>query len=130
MAEKKPRQEDVEALMKSIEGKAAPAPPPEGAGMEYAPLAVTPGTPPEGGIELLRDVNVQVRVELGRSRMYVQDILRLAPGSVVPLDSATTEPVDVYVNDRLVARGEVVVVNDNFAVRITEVVPSPKGPAA
>lgn len=80
----------------------------------------------EAGMELLDDVSVNVKVELGRSRVVVQDVLRLAPGSVVPLDTLTGDPLDVYVNDRLVARGEVLVVNDNFALRITEVLPQPK----
>lgn len=121
----KPEPDDVDELMKSVEAKAPPPAAPPGK-MQYEPLAAAPAAETQGGLELLRDVNVQVRVELGRSRMVVQDILKLAPGSVVPLDSGTTEPVDIYVNERLVARGEVVVVNDNFAVRITEVVNPPK----
>ena len=80
----------------------------------------------ESGMELLDDVNVSVKVELGRSRVVVQDVLRLGPGSVVPLDTLTGDPLDVYVNDRLVARGEILVVNDNFALRITEVLPQSK----
>lgn len=77
-------------------------------------------------MELLDDVQVQVRIELGSARMVVQDILRLGPGSVVPLENEVADPINVYVNDRLVARGEVLVVNDNFAVRITEVLPLPR----
>ena len=90
------------------------------------PLQGTPGSVgKEAGLDLLGDVNVNVRVELGRTRVQVQDVLKLAPGSVVPLNSLTGDPLDVYVNDRLVARGEVLVVNDNFAVRVTEVLPPP-----
>ena len=59
---------------------------------------------------------------IGRARMYVQDILKLGPGAVVPLESLTGDPLDLYVNDRLVARGEVLVINENFAIRITEVI--------
>ena len=60
---------------------------------------------------------------IGFTRKLMQDILKLGAGSVVPLESLTSDPLDVYVNDRLVARGEILVVgNDNFAVRITEVV--------
>ena len=58
--------------------------------------------------------------------MHVQDVLKLGSGSVVPLESLVGDPVNVFVNDRLVARGEVLVVNENFAVRITEVIPLPK----
>ena len=98
---------------------------------ELEPFAPSPpeATSPPAGIDFLGDVDVQIRVELGRTRLSVQDILKLGSGSVVPLESLTTDPVDVYVNGRLVARGEVLVVNDNFAVRVTEVVtpPSPGG---
>jgi flagellar motor switch protein FliN/FliY len=73
-------------------------------------------------IELLRDVDLNVKIELGRSRMLVEDVLRLAEGSVVELDKFAGDPVDVFVNDRLVARGEVLVLNDNFCVRVNEIV--------
>lgn len=74
------------------------------------------------GIDLLRDVELNVKIELGRSRMLVDDVLRLGEGSVVELDKLAGDPVDVYVNDRLVARGEVLVLNDNFCVRINDIV--------
>ena len=77
--------------------------------------------PPEG-IDLLSDVNLNVKIELGRTRMLVEDVLRLGEGSVVELDKLAGDPVDVYVNDRHVARGEVLVLNDNFCVRINEIV--------
>ncbi|MDP6959471.1 MAG: flagellar motor switch protein FliN, partial [Planctomycetota bacterium] len=73
-------------------------------------------------IEMLRDVNLQVKVVLGRSQMFVNEVLRFSPGSVVELDKLTGDPLDVFVNDRLVARGEVLVINENFAIRITEVI--------
>jgi flagellar motor switch protein FliN len=73
-------------------------------------------------IDLLRDVDLNVKIELGRSRMLVEDVLRLSEGSVVELDKLAGDPVDVFVNDRLVARGEVLVLNDNFCVRINEIV--------
>lgn len=72
-------------------------------------------------IDLLRDVDLNVKIELGRSRMLVEDVLKLAEGSVVELDKLAGDPVDVFVNDRLVARGEVLVLNDNFCVRINEI---------
>ncbi|MCB9846184.1 MAG: flagellar motor switch protein FliN [Phycisphaeraceae bacterium] len=74
------------------------------------------------GIGLLSDVNLTVKIELGRTRMFVEDVLRLGEGSVVELDKLAGDPVDVYVNDRLVARGEVLVLNDNFCVRVNEIV--------
>lgn len=74
------------------------------------------------GIELLSDVDLQVSIELGRTQMLVEDVLKLAPGSVVELDKLAGDPVDVYVNHRLVARGEVLVLNDNFCIRISEII--------
>lgn len=76
-------------------------------------------------LQLLEDVQLQVRIELGRTRMLVQDVLRLDQGSVVELDKLAGDPVDVYVNERLVARGEVLVLNDNFCVRVNEIVATP-----
>ena len=84
-----------------------------------------PGPPDAGGaqgIELLHDVNLRVTVELGRTRMAVEDVLKLGDGSIVELDKLAGDPVDVMVNGRLVARGEVLVLNDTFSVRISEVV--------
>ncbi|MBL0922668.1 MAG: flagellar motor switch protein FliN [Phycisphaerales bacterium] len=83
------------------------------------------GARPAGDLDLLADVNLQVKIELGRTRMLVEDVLRLADGSVVELDKLAGDPVDVYVNERHVARGEVLVVNDNFCVRISEIISQP-----
>ena len=77
-------------------------------------------------IDLLRDVELNVKIELGRSRMLVEDVLKLAEGSVVELDKLAGDPVDVFVNERLVARGEVLVLNDNFCVRVNEIVAGAK----
>jgi flagellar motor switch protein FliN/FliY len=75
-----------------------------------------------GPIELLSDVEMGVTVELGRTRMLVRDILDLSPGSVIELDRAAGSPIDVMVNGTLIARGEVVVIDEEFGVRITEVI--------
>jgi flagellar motor switch protein FliN/FliY len=74
------------------------------------------------GIELLSDVDLHVTIELGRTQMLVEDVLKLGEGSVVELDKLAGDPVDIYVNQRLVARGEVLVLNDNFCIRISEIV--------
>jgi flagellar motor switch protein FliN/FliY len=79
------------------------------------------------GIDLLSDVNLQVKIELGRTKMLVEDVLKLAEGAVVELDKLAGDPVDIYVNDRPVARGEVLVLNDNFCVRINEILTSAEG---
>ncbi|MCA9299027.1 MAG: flagellar motor switch protein FliN [Phycisphaerales bacterium] len=73
-------------------------------------------------IDLLSDVNLNVKIELGRTRMLIEDVLRLGDGAVVELDKLAGDPVDVFVNDRHIARGEVLVLNDNFCVRINEIV--------
>lgn len=72
-------------------------------------------------IEFLLDIPLEISVELGRIRMLVKDVVELGTGSIVEIDKAAGEPVDVMVNGRLVARGEVVVIEDNFGVRITEI---------
>jgi len=73
-------------------------------------------------MDLLNDVNLDVRIELGRTKMLVEDVLRLGDGTVVELDKLAGDPVDIYVNDKPVARGEVLVLNDNFCVRISEII--------
>ncbi|MDF1809898.1 MAG: flagellar motor switch protein FliN [Phycisphaerales bacterium] len=77
---------------------------------------------PKQGMELLSDVHMNVRIELGRTKMFVEDVLKLSDGAVVELDKLAGDPVDVFVNDRKVARGEVLVLNDLFCVRISEIV--------
>jgi flagellar motor switch protein FliN/FliY len=89
---------------------------------EFAPVP-EPGTAALGatGLELLHDVTLGVTAELGRARMLVREVLSLAPGSVIELDRAAGSPVDVLVNGTLIARGEVVVIDEEFGIRITEV---------
>jgi len=72
-------------------------------------------------ISMLNDVSLRVKIELGRTRMLIEDVLKLDVGSVVELDKLAGDPVDVYVNERLVARGEVLVLNDAFCVRVSDV---------
>ncbi|MET0282219.1 MAG: flagellar motor switch protein FliN [Steroidobacteraceae bacterium] len=79
--------------------------------------AGAPGTP-----DVVLDVSVNLSLEVGRARMTIRDFLQLAPGSIVELDRPAGDPLDVYVNDRLVAHGEVVMVNDRYGVRFTEAV--------
>ncbi len=90
---------------------------------QFAPLQPSNGTPANTNLDMLLGVNLKVTVELGRTRMTIEEILQLGPGSVVELDKLAGEPVDVLINDRLIARGEVVVIDDRFGVRITDVVP-------
>ncbi|MFQ5654584.1 MAG: flagellar motor switch protein FliN, partial [Planctomycetota bacterium] len=73
-------------------------------------------------LDLLKDVHMKVKVELGRGRMYLKDILRLDQGSVVELERLAGDPLEIYVNNKVIARGEVLVLNENFCIRITEIV--------
>lgn len=73
-------------------------------------------------LDLLMDVSLRVSVELGRTRMQLAQILELQHGSVIELDRLAGDPVDIFVNDCMVARGEVVIVDDKFGVRITEMI--------
>jgi flagellar motor switch protein FliN/FliY len=77
---------------------------------------------PTGDINMILDIPVQLTVELGRTRIPIKNILQLAQGSVVELDALAGEPMDVLVNGYLIAQGEVVVVNDKFGIRLTDIV--------
>lgn len=74
------------------------------------------------GIDFLLDVPLQVSVEVGRARMLIKDFLQMKEGGVIELDKMADEPLDLYVNSRLIARGEAVVVNEKFGLRLIDVV--------
>jgi flagellar motor switch protein FliN/FliY len=74
------------------------------------------------GLELILDIPVQLTVELGRTKISIRNLLQLAHGSVVELDGLAGEPMDVLINGTLIAQGEVVVVNDKFGIRLTDVI--------
>ncbi|MGQ9791684.1 MAG: flagellar motor switch protein FliN [Armatimonadota bacterium] len=88
----------------------------------FVPLAEAATQPLPAGIELILDVPLELTVELGRKRMFIKEVLELTVGSIVELDRVAGEPVDVLVNGRIMARGEVVVIEDNFGIRITEII--------
>jgi flagellar motor switch protein FliN/FliY len=99
-----------------------------GASVKMARFAQLESGPVAGGqntLDLLLDVQLELSVELGRATMPVRDVLHLGPGSVVELNKLGGEPVDILVNGRPIARGEVVVVDENFGVRITEIISRP-----
>ncbi len=73
-------------------------------------------------LEFILDVALQVTVEVGRTRMTIQDLLQLGQGSVIELEKLAGEPLDIYINGKAVARGEAVIVNDKFGVRLTDIV--------
>jgi flagellar motor switch protein FliN/FliY len=74
------------------------------------------------GIDMLLDVTLPIAIELGRTNMSIEDVLNLGPGSIVELNKLAGEPVDLLINEKLIARGEVVVVDENFGIRITTMV--------
>jgi flagellar motor switch protein FliN len=73
-------------------------------------------------LELMRDVQLDLTIELGRTHMQLEDVLKLRQGAVVPLDKLAGDPADIFVNGRLIARGEVLVLNDNFCIRVAELI--------
>lgn len=83
-----------------------------------------PNTLEDNSLDLVLDVKVRVAVQIGSCQLPMREVLELSPGAVVQLDQHASDPVGLYVNDRLVAYGEVVVVEDNFGIRITELVGS------
>jgi len=96
----------------------------EGEGKAFEGPDLSPG---KGGqetrsIDFLLDVPLTLSVELGRTRMIVNDLLQLGQGSVIELTKLVGEPLEVLVNERLIARGEVVVLNDKFAIRLTDII--------
>ena len=89
---------------------------------QFTPLSSTPVQVNDANIGLILDVPLQVNVELGRTKKSIKDILDLTKGSIVELDKLAGEPVDIMVNGKYLAKGEVVVIDENFGVRITEIV--------
>lgn len=118
--------DDISFLLNQAEAALASVDQPTVPGIEgLAPFTLPDfgGAPPsseKATLELLRDVELDVKIELGRSNMHLEEVLRLRRGSVVTLDKLAGDPVDIYVNGRLIARGEVLVLNDNFCVRVAE----------
>lgn len=105
------------------EGAAAPAPEPVGGGAPVASgnEAAISGAGATIDINYLLDVNLQVTVEVGRREYFISDVLSWDPGSVIELDKVVGEPLSLLVNSKPVAKGEVVVVNDKFALKIVEI---------
>lgn len=88
----------------------------------FAPLPQGSESGEQNSMDLLLDVELNLSVELGRASIPMRDVLQLGPGSIVELEKLAGEPVDILVNGKLVAKGEVVVVDENFGVRVTEIV--------
>lgn len=89
--------------------------------VQFHPLQNAAGGAEQGNIGLIMDVFMEVTVELGRTRMMIKDILGMGEGHIIELDKLAGEPVDILVNHKLIAKGEVVVIDENFGVRVTEI---------
>jgi flagellar motor switch protein FliN/FliY len=89
-------------------GKQSPSP--GGGGLKEAP-----------NLDFVLDIPLEISVELGRARMLISDLLQLGQGSVIELNKLAGEPVEIFINQRLIARGEVVVVNDKFGIKMTDI---------
>ena len=110
-------------------GAQQPAPMVDAHPAEFTPLMSRGGTGAGSKIDLIADIPVRVTVELGKTRKNISEILNMTTGSVIELDKMAGEPVDVLVNGKLIAKGEVVVIDENFGVRITEVLNTAKAHA-
>lgn len=92
------------------------------AGGDDGAISKASGQRKERNLDLILDIPLRVTVELGRTKMVVNDLLNLGQGSVIELNKLAGEPMEVLVNDKLVARGEAVVVNEKFGVRLTDII--------
>ncbi len=101
-------------------------PSPEGQAAQFAPMQPTtirPAAPGQSNLDLVHDVPLEISAVLGQTELSLREVVAMVPGSVFELDKLSTEPIDLYVNNILIARGEVVVVDDKFAVKISELNP-------
>ena len=114
LAEAKPAAEDVASEVALPQESVAPA--------EFTKFSSTPVGAAGNDLNMILDIPVQLTVELGRTRIPIKHTLQLAQGSVVELETLAGEPMDVLVNGFLIAQGEVVVVNDKFGIRLTDIV--------
>ena len=122
-------QSDVEYLLNQAEQALASVNAPSGGELpsgvkpfKLPDFASAPASADSATLDLIRDVELDLRIELGRTHMYLEEVLKLSKGSVVALDKLAGDPVDIFVNGRLIARGEVLILNENFCVRVAELV--------
>jgi flagellar motor switch protein FliN/FliY len=121
------REDNIRHADAEWDGALAEQAPAAGVDAQPAPIfgklaADTTQSAPANDIDLVLDIPVQLTVELGRTRIPIRHVLQLAQGSIVELDGTAGQPLDVLVNGCLVAQGEVIVVNDRFGIRLTDIV--------
>lgn len=112
----------AEQALESIDQEPQTVLPPGIRSFEFTKFGGTAANPDSATLELMRDVQLDMTIELGRTHMQLEELLKLKQGAVVPLDKLAGDPADIYVNGRLVARGEVLVLNDNFCIRVAELI--------
>jgi len=121
---------DKAAAKAVTEGGVSPGPEEKGRGeagsrvnfQEFSKTGPVNGMQVKPNLDIVLDIPLQVSVELGRTRMQIRDLLQLSQGAVVPLEKEAGDVADIYVNQKLMAKGEVVIVNERFGVRLTEIV--------
>jgi len=119
-------QSDIDAVLSEAKASASqepPDPPPAAESADRSPTAVSePRSSEEVDLDLLLDIPLEIKVELGRAKIQIQELLNLAPGSAVKLTKLEGEPVDILANETLIARGEVVVQKEKYGIRVTEII--------
>ncbi len=112
---------EAQSALSSLDEPQASLPPGVKA-FEFKDLYGAQAANEQASLDLLHDVQLDLKIELGRTQMHLEEVLRLKQGAVVTLDKLAGDPVDIYANGRLIARGEVLVLNDNFCVRVAELI--------
>ena len=112
----KPDPEELKELLRADDTR------PTNLGAQGKGAALQTGDEATRGLEFLYDVPLQISVEVGRSKILLRDLLKMGEGYVIELDKLAGEPLDLYVNSRLIARGEAVMVGDKFGIRLTDVI--------
>jgi flagellar motor switch protein FliN/FliY len=121
-------QDDIELLLSKAQQALASIDDPLGdlptgvRSFRFEHFSGTPANSESATLELMRDVKLDLTIELGRTYMQLEDVLKLKTGAVVALDKLAGDPADIFVNGRLIARGEVLVLNDNFCIRVAELI--------
>ncbi len=116
----KPAPEEIKELLKEDEDSTTEAP--VQTETKQSDPQASAKTPEERGLEFLYDVPLQISVEVGRSKILLKDLLMMGEGYIVELDKLAGDPLDLYVNSKLIAKGEAVMVGDKFGIRLTDVV--------
>lgn len=134
-AESQGQEQPIEPDDQSLGRPSEPAADSAGAGptvrqAQFGPIVAGESVDHRNTLDLVMDVEVQVTVELGRTNLQVRDILELGPGAVVELDKLAGEPLEVFINNKPYARGEVVVIDENFGVRVSEITGSGDRPGS